>query len=60
MKSSQEKKILVISTTDRFGEIVSVYHTFGGEQLPKAEAVMKLPEFINHQCAECEPPEWPR
>lgn len=50
----------VIYVTDRFGEIVSVYHTRSNENLPNAENVLKLLEFINHQCPECEPPEWPR
>ena len=50
----------VIYITDRYGEIVSVFHTFGGEQLPATEELLKLLEFLNHQCPECEPPEWPR
>ncbi len=57
----QEGKLAtVIYVTDRFGEIVSVFHTFGGEPLPKPEEVLKLLEFLNQQCPECEPPEWPR
>lgn len=47
----------VIYVTDRFGEIVSVW---GRENLPTTDEVLKTLEFINHQCPECEPPEWPR
>jgi peroxiredoxin len=50
----------VIYVTDRFGEIVSVYTTRHGEQLPSSQELLKLLEFINNQCPECEPPEWPR
>jgi peroxiredoxin len=47
----------VIYVTDRFGEIVSVW---GGKNLPSTDEILKMLEFINHQCPECEPPEWPR
>ncbi len=50
----------VIYVTDRYGEIVSVFHASGGEQLPHPRELMKLLELLNHQCPECEPPEWPR
>jgi peroxiredoxin len=50
----------LIYVTDRFGEIVSVYTTFDGKQLPSSQELLKLLEFINNQCPECEPPEWPR
>lgn len=50
----------VIYVTDRYGEIASVFHTFDGEQLTHPGELLKLLEFINHQCPECEPPEWPR
>ena len=50
----------VIYITDRFGEIVSVYSGLHGEELPGVGDMVKTLEFINHQCPECEPPEWPR
>jgi peroxiredoxin len=50
----------VIYVTDRFGEIVSVYDVRGGKHLPSTDEILKVLEFINHQCPECEPPEWPR
>jgi peroxiredoxin len=50
----------VVYVTDRFGEIVSVYDVRSGENLPSIDEILKMLEFINHQCPECEPPEWPR
>jgi peroxiredoxin len=50
----------VIYVTDRFGEIVSVYDALGGQHQPSNDEVLRMLEFINHQCPECEPPEWPR
>ena len=50
----------VIYVTDRFGEIVSVYDARGGQHQPSSDEVLRMLEFINHQCSECEPPEWPR
>lgn len=54
------KPVHVIYVTDRFGEIVSLYTTFDGQHLPSSQELLKLLEFINNQCPECEPPEWPR
>ena len=50
----------VIYITDRFGEIVSVHPALDGPDLPDVDDMLKTLEFINHQCPECEPPEWPR
>ena len=50
----------VVYLTDRFGEIVSVYDARSGKNLPSTDEILKMLEFINHQCPECEPPEWPR
>ncbi len=50
----------LIYVTDRFGEIVSVYDARGGKNLPSTDDILKVLEFINHQCPECEPSEWPR
>jgi peroxiredoxin len=56
----QEKPSPVIYVTDRFGEIVSVHDIRDGKDLPTANEVRKTLEFLNSQCPECEPPEWPR
>jgi len=49
-----------VIVTDRFGEIVCVYDARVGKDPPSTDEVLKMLEFINHQCPECEPPEWPR
>ena len=56
----QRKPAPVIYVTDRFGEIFSVYDVRSGKNLPRTDEILKMLEFINHQCPECEPPEWPR
>jgi peroxiredoxin len=56
----QGKPSPVVYVTDRFGEIVSVCDALDGKNLPTTNEVLKTLEFINSQCPECEPPEWPR
>lgn len=50
----------LVYLTDRFGEIVSTYISPGHSMPPTLEELLSTLEFINHQCPECEPPEWPR
>lgn len=45
--------------TDRFLEVFAMYRTQDGQALPGAKEVFDWLEFINSQCPECEPPEWP-
>lgn len=46
--------------TDRFGEIVSAHVASDLATLPTVGDILGTLEFVNHQCPECEPPEWPR
>ena len=50
----------LVYLTDRFGEIVSTYVAPGHLMPPSVEEILSTLEFVNHQCPECEPPEWPR
>jgi len=50
----------LVYLTDRFGEIVSTYVAPGRSMPPSVEELLRTLEFVNHQCPECEPPEWPR
>ncbi len=50
----------LVYVTDRFGEIVAIYGVPGHALPPKVEEILRTLEFVNHQCPECEPPEWPR
>ncbi len=45
--------------TDRYGEVFGVYRTRDGQTLPGTTDIRSWLEFINIQCPECEPPEWP-
>lgn len=45
--------------TDRFGEVFGIYRTRDGQTLPPVAEILNWLEFINHQCPECEAPEWP-
>ncbi len=54
------RPVPVIYVTDRFGEIVSTYVVQGDASPPGVEEILRTLEFVNHQCPECEPPEWPR
>lgn len=48
-----------VYVTDRFGEVFGIYRTCEGQALPKFADILKWLEFVNAQCPECEPPEWP-
>lgn len=50
----------LVYLTDRFGEIVSTYGGPGHSAPPSVGEILSTLEFLNHQCPECEPPEWPR
>jgi peroxiredoxin len=44
---------------DRYAEVFAVYRTRDGQPLPGVIEILNWLEFINSQCPECEPPEWP-
>ena len=48
-----------IYITDRFGEVFAAFHDPTPAALPSTEEIMQWLEFINQQCEECSPPEWP-
>ena len=50
----------IVYLTDRFGEIVSTYVASAQSMPPNIGEILATLEFVNHQCPECEPPEWPR
>jgi peroxiredoxin len=54
------RPVPLVYLTDRFGEIVSTYVAPGRSMPPSVEELLRTLEFVNHQCPECEPPEWPR
>ncbi len=48
-----------VYVTDRYGEVFGVYRVRDGQPLPGVPEIQNWLEFINSQCPECEPPEWP-
>lgn len=54
------RPVPVVYLTDRFGEIVSTYIGLEQPMPPNLAEILRTLEFMNHQCPECEPPEWPR
>lgn len=48
-----------IYITDRFGEVFAAFQNSNPAALPDAEEIIRWLEFINQQCEECSPPEWP-
>ncbi len=45
--------------TDRFGEVFAAFRTAEGKALPDADEIVDWLGFVNRQCEECFPPEWP-
>lgn len=50
---------LALYITDRYGEVFAAWRTALGEIAPSAQEILGWLEFINRQCPECFPPEWP-
>ena len=45
--------------TDRFGETFAAYRTADGQPVPSTDELLEWLRFINRQCPECFPSEWP-
>lgn len=54
------RPIPLIYLTDRFGEIATSYVAPAHLMPPSVSEILSALEFVNFQCPECEPPEWPR
>ncbi len=48
-----------IYVTDRYGEVFAAFRSADGQPIPDAGEILKWLEFVNIQCEECFPPEWP-
>jgi len=51
--------IPLLYLTDRFGEIASAYSAESQTAPPSVDEILRALDFLNQQCPECEPPEWP-
>ncbi len=54
-----EYMLPAVFVTDRFGEVFAAYKAGQGRSLPGVEEILSWIEFINKQCPECGPLEWP-
>lgn len=50
---------LAVYVTDRYAEVFAAWRAALGEAVPGAQKIVNWLEFINRQCPECFPPEWP-
>jgi peroxiredoxin len=48
-----------VYVTDRFGEVFAAYRTADGQRVPSTDEMLGWLRFINRQCPECFPSEWP-
>lgn len=55
----QGHAIAAVYVTDRYGEVFGAYRIRDGQTLPTVAEILDWLEYINNQCPECEPPEWP-
>lgn len=53
-RNSSGKFVQSCYITDRFGEVYAVLR-----EIPPASEMLRWLDFINSECPECEPPEWP-
>jgi peroxiredoxin len=54
-----EHLLPAVFVTDRFGEVFAAYKAGQGNSLPGVEEILSWIEFINRQCPESGPLEWP-
>lgn len=50
---------LAVYVTDRWAEVFALWRTAHGDPVPGAQDIVAWLEFVNRQCPECFPPEWP-
>ncbi|HWR13896.1 MAG TPA: redoxin domain-containing protein [Terriglobales bacterium] len=56
---AQGRDSAAVYITDRFGEVFGAYRTKDQQALPSLPDILNWLEFVEAQCPECEPPEWP-
>jgi len=54
------RPVPLVYLTDRFGEIASTYVAPAHSMPPKGSEILSRLHYVNQQCPECEPSEWPR
>lgn len=54
-----QNPLAAIYITDRFGEVFAAFRNENLASLPSTEEIVRWLEFIEQQCEECSPSEWP-
>lgn len=50
---------LAVYVTDRYAEVFAAWRTAQGDIVPSPQDILEWLDFVNRQCPECFPPEWP-
>jgi peroxiredoxin len=50
---------MAIYITDRFGEVFATFRESERQAMPGVKEILGWLAFVNSQCPECGPPEWP-
>ncbi len=50
---------MAVYITDRFGEVFATFRESGKQAMPGVQEILGWLAFVNSQCPECSPPEWP-
>jgi len=50
---------MAVCVTDRFGEVFATFRESQKQAMPTVQEIVGWLTFVNSQCPECSPPEWP-
>ncbi|HET8666973.1 MAG TPA: redoxin domain-containing protein [Terriglobales bacterium] len=50
---------MAVYVTDRFGEVFATFRESEKQAMPSVQQILGWLDFVNSQCPECSPPEWP-
>lgn len=50
---------MAVYITDRFGEVFAAFRESEKQAMPSLQEILGWLAFVNSQCPECSPPEWP-
>ncbi len=59
LSSGLSEPRLTVFVTDRWGEVVFTSKASRGDVAPTVDALLEWLRFVDQQCPECFPPEWP-
>jgi peroxiredoxin len=57
---SQGRTSPAVFVADRFGEVVALWRTVDGHELPEPAEIVRWLDYVESLCPECDPVEWPR